>query len=73
MRSEKNSEGGPKMSTGGIVIQLKQEPVMLCPCGNPSWHLICEPGAGEPDHIIAFECAQCRYRIQCDVHLIEEI
>ena len=60
------------MSTGGRVIKLKQEPVMLCPCGSPSWYLICEPAGAEPDHIIAFECAQCRFRIECDVRLREE-
>lgn len=61
------------MSAGGRVIQLKQEPVMICSCESPSWYLVYEPTGGEPDHIIAFECTQCGFRIQCDVHLIEEV
>jgi hypothetical protein len=57
------------MSDG--VIQLKQEPVVVCACEGRSWYLVCEPAGAEPDHIIAFECAHCRSRIQCDVRLRE--
>jgi len=37
------------MSDG--VIQLKQEPVMVCACEGRSWYLVCEPAGAEPDHI----------------------
>lgn len=56
------------------VVQLKNEPVMICSCGCSSWYLICQPDPGiVPTRLIAFECARCGLRVECNVVLEGEM